>query len=203
MICTQCRCRTGDLRRLDLLQFQIAELARRRHTFDIHCGPIALQITRSQLRSSGRYRNGFSLIDVTLTVLITGILASAATPAFSGFLQHARADAAAKRIRADLDHARRTALAESQTRAVRFSVGTGIYTLPGMTHPDHPGQTYSVDLSLTPYSSTIQSVSAGSDTTIMFSRFGASDSGGVITVQSGLATQTVTVDPDTGKASVP
>ena len=162
-----------------------------------------MQVTRiHSLRNDGQ-RNGFTLVDVTVAVLITGILASVATPAFTGFLQHARADAAAKRIRADLDLARRAAVAQSRMQVVQFSVSSSVYTIPGMAHLDHPGQTYSVNMNLTPYSSTIQSAVLGSDANIQFNRFGVPDSGGVITVKSGRATQTVTIDPGSGKASVP
>lgn len=162
-----------------------------------------MQVTRIHLLSKYWHRHGFTLIDVTVAVLITGILASVAAPAFTGFLQHARAEAAAKRIRADLDLARRTAISQSQAQVVQFSVGSGLYVIPGIAHLDHPGQTYSVNVNMTPYSSTIKSAILGSDTGIKFNRFGVPDSGGQITVTSGMATQTVTIDPDTGKASVP
>lgn len=158
-------------------------------------------LTESQRNSLGRA--GLTLVDVTVTMLVLGIMASSSIPAFSSFLLQARADSAAKRIRADLELARQTAIAESSTTTVSFSPMTGSYSVTGVDHPDHPGQAYAVDLNTYPYNSTMPVVSFGVGSTVQFNRYGTPDFGGNLQVQSGSATQTVTVDPDTGNASVP
>lgn len=148
-------------------------------------------------------RRGLTLIEVTVTVLIIGFLAAVATPAFSGFLNQARVDSAAKRIKADLALARQTAVAESTTTSITFTLMSGNYSVTGVDHPDHPGQAYNVDLSLYPYNSTIVMGLFGIDLTAQFDRFGQPQDGGSLQLQSGSAIQTVTLNADTGEASVP
>lgn len=155
------------------------------------------------IRFQPHQRAGLTLVDVTITVLLMGIMASAATPAFSTFLNQARVDSAAKRIRADLALARQTAISTSSTTSVAFATMSGSYSVTGVDHPDHPGQAYTIDLSSYPYNSIVTMALFGTGLTVHFDRYGNPDDGGSVQLQSGTATQTVTLNADTGKASVP
>ncbi len=156
---------------------------------------------RSGPRTRGR--NGVTLIDVVITVLIIGILAAGASPKFANTLHRIRAESAARRIIVDLELARQNAMSSSATQTVQFTPATDDYTLSGMTDLDHSSQTYSVDLAAAPYNAVLVSATLGGDSDVQFDYYGQPDSGGTITVKSGGFQQTVTVDPDTGKASIP
>jgi type II secretory pathway pseudopilin PulG len=154
-------------------------------------------------RSRPRTNHGFTLLDVTLTVVILGVLASAAVPKFLSSLGHHRAKAAAARIAADLTFARQLAMSKSQDIAVQFTTVSNEYVLEGVEHPDHTGESYLVRIGESPYESELVSADLGDDERIVFNAFGLPESGGKITVQSGRWRETVTIDPDTGKASGP
>jgi prepilin-type N-terminal cleavage/methylation domain-containing protein len=150
-----------------------------------------------------RLRGGFTLVELVVVIFIMGIVAAIATPKFGGSLGIYRADSAAKRIQADLKLARQAAMSESSVKTVTFIPLSDSYAIAGVDHPDHPGQAYSVDLTDHPYDSAITTALFGTGLVVQFDRFGVPDFGGSVMVQSGTATQTVTLNADTGKASVP
>jgi Tfp pilus assembly protein PilE len=154
-------------------------------------------------RSKNTCRAGLSLIDVVITVLIIGILATVAAPKFVKSLHRMQAEAAAKRIKIDLGYTRQTAISESATRSVTFTPSSNAYSIPGVPDLDRPGEAYAVELNAPPYNATLVSAALGADSEIQFDRFGKPDSGGTITVESGGYQETVTIDPETGKASIP
>ncbi len=154
-------------------------------------------------RSSKVRRAGFTLVELVITVLIMGILAAVAAPKFADTLHRTRVESAAKRIKVDLGLARQNAISRSSTQTVQFTPATDDYTLPGMADLDHSSQTYSVDLAAAPYNAVLVSATLGGDSDVQFDQYGQPDSGGTITVESGAFKKTVTVDPDTGQASIP
>lgn len=154
-------------------------------------------------RPAGAGRAGFTFLDLVITVLIIGILSAVAAPKFADTLHRTRAEAAARRIKADLGFVRQTAISESATLSVSFTPASNDYSIPGLPDLNRPGQTYAVALNSPPYDATLVSATLGADSDVQFDRYGKPDSGGLITVESGGYQQTVTVDPETGKASIP
>lgn len=150
-----------------------------------------------------RSRRGATFVDLVIAVLVIGILAAAGVPRMSDALHRNRASAAAQRIRADLRWARQRAMSRSTTQIVRFTAATHSYTLVGVTDLEHSGQPYNVTLSESPYESRLVSIDAGGDAELVFDHFGQPDSQVTIIVASGAFQRTVTVDSNTGLASVP
>ena len=137
-------------------------------------------------------------------MLIIGIVAAVAIPRYADTLHRYRADSAAKRIVADLTLARQQAMSSSSSQTVQFTTpAADSYTLVGMSDLDHSSATYVVDLSASPYNTSINSASFGGDADLIFDGFGIPDSKGSVVVESGGYQVTVTVDPDTGKAAIP
>ncbi|RIK86945.1 MAG: hypothetical protein DCC67_02460, partial [Planctomycetota bacterium] len=161
------------------------------------------RVQRSAKRRDGvaGARRGLTLVELAITVLVIGILTASAAPKFAEALRRIRIDAACRRIKADLTLARQTAMSKSATQSVQFTANSGTYSLPGMAALDRPAAAYSVDLSVAPYQVRVSSALLGADSQVIFDRFGQPDSGGVITVASGSAAGTVTVDGNTGLAS--
>lgn len=148
-------------------------------------------------------RRAFTLIELVIVVLIMGIAAATAAPKFARSLRQSRLDAACLRIKADLNLARQTAISRSSTQSVQFTVGSSTYSLPGITHPDHPSLTYSVNLSGEPYEATVSAVSFGGSATLQFDRFGKPSAGGTVTVTAGSSTKTLTVEATNGVVTIP
>lgn len=143
------------------------------------------------------------MIDLVITVMVIGIMAAVAVPRFVGSLQRYRVEAAAKRVQADLGFARRTAMARSTPLTVQFTGASHNYTIVGVDRPDRVGQAYTIQLADSPYQSIIVSAVLGGDESVQFNQYGVPDSGGTITVQSGAFQKTVTIDPETGRATIP
>jgi len=141
---------------------------------------------------------------LAILALVTGI----ALPRYSRSLSLYRADAAAKRVAADLALARLTARTTNTSQQVDFTTPAVGYTLTNSTDPDHPGQTYRVDLSSSPYGAAAVVVAlapAGGGSAVSkvtFDRYGAAAAGGTIKVTAGDVTRTVSLDVNTGRAAV-
>lgn len=152
-------------------------------------------------------RRGFTLIDLTLTVLILGIVAAAAAPRFSGALLFYQVDAAARRIEADINYVRTYARFTNQACSLTFSATSPTYTTTGVPHTNNSGRAYDVDLAALGYPVTLQANFDGGRS-VTFNPSGNPQVGsplvgltsGTITISSGVQTRTIIIDAVTGKA---
>lgn len=144
------------------------------------------------------------MYEMIFVMFIVGLFARAAVTRFSSSLQVTRANAAAKRIVSDLSAAQARARMTSGSQSVVFTVApTGNqYQLTNLTDPDHSHGTYAVDLSAAPYYGIVYSASLGGDSTIIFNGYGIPDSGGTIQIKFGQLLKTITVNSDTGEATI-
>ncbi|MDA1014318.1 MAG: GspH/FimT family pseudopilin [Planctomycetota bacterium] len=147
-------------------------------------------------------RIGLTLVDITVTVLIVGILAAVTAPKFVSSVQFRQSRSAADRIARDLDLARQTARHRSASQAVQFNAAASTYTLPGVAALNRRPGDYSIDVSARPFNSTIVSVDLGGDSEIIFNGYGQPDSGGDIVVAVGSRQWTISVDPTSGMVTV-
>ncbi len=155
-------------------------------------------------RGSIAVGHGFSLLELAVVVSIIAILAAIAIPRYAAAIVQERLDATARRIVLDLTFAQRQARMSSASRSVAFTAANHSYTLTGIADPDHPGNTYTVNLSKPPYEATIMSASFGSGTQITFDGYGLplNGVGGSVVIQVGSRIKTVTIDGASGAVSV-
>ena len=143
-----------------------------------------------------------SLIELVVVMLVLGILAAAAGPRFANSIVQYRAQAAARRVAADLNFARRNAITTSTPRTVDFDLTNNLYTLAGIKDPDHPAMDYQVTLSNTGYPASVAAADFNGNPTVTFDIFGRPDSGGTVLVQAGSNIEAIAVDAESGKAAV-
>jgi len=156
----------------------------------------------SRFGSRRHSRHGFTLVELVMVVLIIAIMTVVGIPQFGKTLQLHRADAAATRIRADLDLARNRAKMKSADHSVVFDAGANSYTLSGVADLDRSAQTYAVDLTNYPYDAMLTAANFGGNGTVVFNGFGIPDSAGTVTVQVGTNVRTVTLDAN-GRSTIP
>jgi prepilin-type N-terminal cleavage/methylation domain-containing protein len=146
---------------------------------------------------------GFSLLELTLSLTIIALLGALAVPQYVSALARYRADAAARRIVADLAQTQARARALSASQTITFNLAPSTYQITGMIDPDHAATPYVVNLTAEPYSATLAAVSFGGSATLTFDGYGVPASGGTVVVQAGDTQRTVTIDPETGAARCP
>ncbi len=152
------------------------------------------------LRAGGR---GFTLIELVIVMAIMAIIAAMAAPRYGRALARHRADAAARRIVADLALARQRARAMSQSVTVAFDWPQSRYTIAGLADPEGKAAAYTVSLREEPYLASIDVVDFAGAASITFNGFGRPSAGGQVSIASGSSTRVVQVDAKSGEASAP
>lgn len=147
-------------------------------------------------------RRAFTAAELIVVLLIFGISAAVAVPRFTRSLSRGRADAAARRIIADLALAQRNAKMTSSSKTVIFAPSTDLYEIDGLRSIDHPAKGYTVRLGDATYQVDLVKADLGGDAQVVFDGYGRPDSGGTIAVQVGQVQVTISLDADTGRAAI-
>lgn len=164
--------------------------------------PLVMTTTTRTLLCPPR-RRGFTLAELVVVVLILAIVSAVAVPRYTDAAAGFNADAAARRIKVDLEFLRQQARKASTSRAVVFDLANHSYTLSGVPDLDHASQTYTVRFTRSPYEATLVSVNCGGDATLAFDGFGKPDSTATIVVGSGRYQRTVLVEASNGSVTIP
>ena len=150
-----------------------------------------------------RKNRGFSLLEMLIVLMIIAILATVGVPQFLDLLAYHRVESAANRLQADLNYARKEAQSNSSDRTVAFVVADSRYSLfPNIADLKHPTQNYTVNLSRTPYHTTLLSADFEGYAEVSFNGFGLPDRGGAIVIQHRNQHRTILLDRTTGEVSV-
>lgn len=157
-------------------------------------------------RRAIRPRSALSLVDLTITVLVIGILAGVAMPRFATSVSRIKAEAVARRIAADLNYARRYAILTSRSVTITFTLVPAGYGMTGVPHPDRPAEAYNVLLADVDPNVTLTAASFNGGLVLSYNAYGrplvgaASLTTGTVSVSSGGQTFGVVIDPSTAEA---
>jgi prepilin-type N-terminal cleavage/methylation domain-containing protein len=149
-------------------------------------------------------KNGFTLIEVIIVIVILSITAMTAIPMFSSGA-NMQIRSAANMIAADLEYARSMAISRGQNYKVVFDETAESYSITDNagTVIDHPikgvGVDYTFNFTNDSRLSKVEIVSTTfSSDTIAFNSIGSPDNGGSISLSAGDITMIVRVEPVTG-----
>jgi len=171
-----------------------------------------LHSTRCDLRCLS---SGFTLIEVLIVVVIIAIAAMTVVPMVSS-AAGVQIRSAANMIAADLEYAKSMAISRGQRYSVVFDKDTESYSIRNqagaiIAHPVKKGFNYIIDFRNDSRLNKVDIANVGFDATseIKFDYLGSPYNGsnnplnsGVINLQAGGATATITVEPVTGFISV-
>jgi prepilin-type N-terminal cleavage/methylation domain-containing protein len=147
-------------------------------------------------------RPAFSLVELMICLSIMGVMAALAIPRYANATSNYRADAAARRIVADLSLARSQARLISKPLTVVFDTAAQKYQISGMEDLLHRTSVYSVQLSDQPYRATLVSVSFGGAAQVTFDQYGSPNTGGTIVVDSGGSRKTIVLNQASERAVI-
>lgn len=156
-----------------------------------------------------RRKLGFTLLELTIVIMISGILAAVAVPVYSNSLHQFRVEVASKKIAQDIAIAQTRARQTNATCTVSFSDANNTCEVGGLASLDRQSQPYQVLFSQSPYLvdlSSLVTVSAPTtplpNVSVVFNRFGMPDQGISVTVRAGSFVSRVVVEPLTGRVSI-
>ena len=149
-----------------------------------------------------RARRAFSLIELMLVVAIMAVFAAMAAPRYTDALYRYRADAAARRIAADLTMAQSKARSLATSRSVVFSISGKSYQIPNETDLNLSGGAYSVNLGSAPYYVAIGTVSFNGNASVTFNGYGVPNNAGSVQVTAGNVVRTISIDSASGVVTV-
>ena len=149
-----------------------------------------------------RHRSGYSLLELVITILVLGIIASVATPRLVDSLAGYRADSAAARIVADLALAQKHARTTGTSETVTFDRARNRYSFSSITDSDRGGIVYEVDLTNYPYDAQLTRLKLTSGESITFDGFGFVNGGGKLKITTDGVSRIIVIDAATGSAQV-
>ena len=137
-----------------------------------------------------------------LPVATGAVLGAIAAPRYANAVANHRSAAAAHRIVADLELARRKARASRQSQSVIFDLAGDRVQIPGVGNLNDSSANYVTQLANDPYRAAFVSADLGGDAEVIFDGYGVPDSGGTIVVEHNGVQRTVVLNADSGKAVV-
>ena len=146
-------------------------------------------------------RPGLTLLDVTLATLIIGILSAVVVPRFSDFTVQQRLQSAVQKFQADLQFARRHAMATTSDVVFQVDITTDTYTFRGVPHPAHPNKHYHATLSQAPWHVRVHGINFDGTIGLEMNGAGIPAQPGKIEFVSGAYSAVCTIQSD-GRVSV-
>ena len=154
-------------------------------------------------------KSGVTLAEITISVMVIGILAATAAPIYSKSLLNYRVEVAAQRIAQDIAQTQRVARQNNSAQTITFTLSEHSYTISGISSLDRVSAPYKVSVDQAPYRVGMTSLVTAalpatqlSSVAIAFDRFGMPDQGISVSISAGTFQRRVDVAPISGKVSI-
>ncbi len=153
--------------------------------------------------TSSHHRRGFTLVELVMVLATLALIAGMAVPRYASALTRSRIDAAARRIVNDLALTQAHARMTSTSQTVVFDPQLGRYQITGLSDPNRPAATYTVNLGDEPYRCQIRSAAFGtsSATFARFNGYGQPENAGTIRIATGDVEKVITLEASSGLAT--
>jgi len=159
-----------------------------------HSNKPALLIQRSDC--------GFTLVELTIVLLVMVLIASIAAPTYYNAMNFRYVEASARRVQVDLELVKQLARETGSPATLSFDVASESYRVPPLKGLAAGASSRTlVDLGGDPYHCDVLTAVIGGQPWVTFDRFGMPHSDGGITLQSGGHTRTVLID-STGETRI-
>ena len=112
-------------------------------------------------------RTGLSLVELTITMLVIGILAAVGSLKYADLLAEHRAEMCRQIVLENLQAAQQGARTRSTSVTVTFQKNKSTYTITGLPNPNHPSKPYVQNMA-----DTAAGMQASNNYTVTFNGFG-------------------------------
>ncbi len=150
----------------------------------------------------GSGRHGFTLLELTIVLVIIGTIAGLALPAYGSAVARYRLQSAAHQLRIDLDRAAAHARGTMTTVTVTFDPAAHTVTFTNLPSKRNAAVDHVLDLRAHPLGATISSANFSGFNTYTISPYGLPSRGGTVVLAGAGTTRTLTVNQSTGAASL-
>jgi len=150
----------------------------------------------------------FTLIELLIVLSVIGTVSLIAVPRYARSLERYQADAAARRIVADLQRAQARARTKGAHVTVAFDTDLDRYEIPDVPSLKDPTSGTVVEVGAAPFRATLVTaafdnpVAADLTSDVIFDGYGMPDSGGSVLIRAGDVTRTIVLDAETGKVTI-
>lgn len=153
---------------------------------------------------AARRVRGFTLVELTMVVAITAVIAAIAVPRFFNSTTRYKLEAATRRLIGDIEYAQQEAIASSSSRTLTFNFFTRSYTITSLDADGNKVVVSTVSLNEGPYqtSSLAASIAGNASNPIKFDGFGKPNGSGTIQLRNGTDRKIITMDGVTGRMTV-
>jgi prepilin-type N-terminal cleavage/methylation domain-containing protein len=146
---------------------------------------------------------GFTLLEVTLCLIIVAVLAVAAQPYYVSFISHDRVRRAADRLAADIYLAQSEAIKQQANVTITFDADNEKYTLSNLSPDSKGATTREVSLGSSEAGACLViGVDFGGGKALVFNAYGIPASAGSVTLGTAYVTCAVSVDAVLGKVTI-
>lgn len=144
----------------------------------------------------------FTLVELVITMSLVAVVAAIAIPRYAASAVRFRADAAARRVVADLARTAQLARLTSTTQTIEFRPGSHSYFIANDRSLTNNSAGSLVDLTDSPYGALMKEADFDGARTVSFNGFGMAGASGHVVLKVGTEQRTIVFDNASGQTTI-